>query len=151
METNNQSIDILNELLQKNYEAEKGYRNAAEKAKNIRLKDFLLQNADIREGSAIDLAEEILELGGEPVTDTSTLSDLHRSWINFKSSFTSDKNDAVIEECIRGENAALKDYNKALSNPDLNKSSVALLEEQRAEIYESINELEALEKAEDLL
>jgi uncharacterized protein (TIGR02284 family) len=151
METYNKSIDVLNELLQKNYEAEKGYRNAAEKVTNIRLKDFLLQNADTRQGFAIELAEEILEQGGNPVSETSTLSDIHRSWINFKSSIASNKDEAVIEECIRGEEAALNDYNKALKSTYLDKSSETILKEQREEILDSINELKGLEEADELL
>jgi len=151
MEMNKRSINILNELLEKNYDAEKGYRNAAEKVQNARLRDFLLQNADTRQGFAIDLAEEILELGGEPVSETSTLSNLHRGWINLKSSVARDKDEAVLEECIRGEEAALKDYNKALKSSTLDDSSEALLEEHREEIIDTISELEGLEEANELL
>ena len=113
METNKRSINILNELLEKNYDAEKGYRNA--------------------------------------VSESSTLSNLHRSWINLKSSVSPDKDEAIIDECIRGEEAALKDYNKALKSNSLDDSSESLLEEHREEIIDAISELEGLEEADELL
>lgn len=147
MEEHKRSINILNELLEKNYDAEKGYRSAAENVRNSRLSNFLLQNADIRQGFAIDIAEEILDLGGKPVSDTSIMSELHRAWINFKSEISAENDEeAVLKECIRGEEAALKDYNKALRSKSLDDSTEVLLEEHRAQIVLAISELESLEE-----
>jgi uncharacterized protein (TIGR02284 family) len=152
MEEHKRTINILNDLLEKNYDAERGYRSAAENVKNARLSDFLLQNADIRQGFAIDLAEEILEMGGKPISDTSTLSDLHRAWINFKSQISADNDeDAILKECIRGEEAALKDYNQALRNERLDDSTIVMLEDHRSQIALAISELETLEEADEIL
>lgn len=147
MEENKRVINILNDLLEKNYDAERGYRSAAENVKNARLSDFLLQNADIRQGFAVDLAEEILELGGKPVSDSSTLSDLHRAWISFKSALSANEEEAILNECIRGEEAALNDYNQALKSERLDDSTTVLLEDHRGQIVLAISELENLEEA----
>ncbi|WPP53585.1 ferritin-like domain-containing protein [Catalinimonas niigatensis] len=147
MEEHKREINILNDLLEKNYDAERGYRSAAENVKNARLSDFLLQNADIRQGFAIDLAEEILEMGGKPVSDSSTMSDLHRAWISFKSALSDNEEEAILNECIRGEEAALKDYNQALKSERLDDSTIVLLEDHRSQIVLAISELENLEAA----
>ncbi|WKN33220.1 PA2169 family four-helix-bundle protein [Porifericola rhodea] len=153
MENDKRAISILNELLEKNYDAEKGYRSAAENVKqHSRLSNFLLQNADIRQGFAIDLADEILELGGKPISDTSLMSDLHRAWINFTANVSAKNDeDAVLRECVKGEEAALKDYNKALKSKSLGDSTTTLLEDHRKQIILAINELESLEGAGEVL
>ncbi len=152
MDAREKIINTLNELLEKNYDAERGYRSAAQSIKNPRLGNFLLQNADIRKSFAIDLTEEILEFDGKPSAETSTLGDLHRAWINFKSAVTTDSNEeGVLEECIRGEEEALKDYNQALKTERLDDSTVVMLEDHRSQIALAISELESLEGAEEIL
>jgi uncharacterized protein (TIGR02284 family) len=145
METNKRAIYILNDLLEKNYDAELGYRSIAEDISESHLKALILQNAEIRQGFAIDLAEEIIDMGGKPVSEGSSLINLQLAWINFKAiiSFIDEKD--IIRECIKGEEASLKDYHKALKSNKLDDSTEMLLEEHREEILESIKALESLE------
>lgn len=144
METNKRAIYILNDLLEKNYDAESSYSNAAHDVEDPRLKNFLLQNSELRQAFAIDLAEEIMDAGGRPVSEGSLPDQLHQGWFDLRAIVTSRDEKTIIAECIRGEQATLKDYNKALSSNKLDDSTEAMLEEHRDEIVESISLLESL-------
>lgn len=149
MEKDKQVINILNELLEKNYDATRGYVEAAKQVRSTLLASFLEQNAEIRQGYAEEIMDEVCALNGEPVESTGVLSNLHRAWINLKTAISSDKEEAVLEECIRGEKAALDDYEKALMSHSLPTTTMELLEEQRNQIAATLDELRSLEEAVD--
>jgi len=145
MEMNKRAIFILNDLLEKNYDAELGYRSIAEDVREIQLKAFILQNAEIRQDFAIDLTEQIVDLGGKPVSRGSSLINLQLAWINLKAiiSFIDEKD--IIRECIKGEEASLRDYHKALKSNKLDDATETMLEEHREEILDTIKAFESLE------
>lgn len=149
METNKQAIKILNDLLEKNYDAIRGYFEAAEHVRSALLASFLEENAEIRQGYAEELIDDIYTLNGEPIESTSLTSNLHRAWVNLKTAITDDKEEAVLEECIRGEKAALEDYEKALMSESLPTTTLELLEEQRGQIAATLDELRSMEEAVD--
>ncbi len=145
METSKELVNDLNGLLEKHNEAVLGYDEAAEKAKSPALKTFLQRNAGSRKSFVTDLKQEVVSLGGDPEKGTSTAADLHRGWINFKSAFTSEKDEAVLEECIRGEDAALKEYDSVLKDYEVPQGLRSKLQNQRNQIQQAKTELESLE------
>lgn len=145
METNKELVKDLNGLLEKNNDAVRGYNEAAEKAKSPNLKTFLQRNSGTRKSFAADLKQEVVSLGGDPEQDTSTAADLHRGWINFKSALSSDKDESVLEECIRGEDAALKEYDSVLKDYEVPQGLRTKLQDQRNQIQQAKSELEAME------
>lgn len=145
METNKELAKDLNGLLEKHNDAVRGYNEAAEKAKSPNLKTFLQRNAGTRKSFATDLKQEVVSLGGDPEQDTSTAADLHRGWINFKSAISSNKDESVLEECIRGEDAALKEYDSVLKDYEVPQGLRNKLQDQRSQIQQAKSELEALE------
>ena len=150
METNEKSIKHLNELLEKNLDAEKGYKESAEKVdNNTQLAAFMRTSATTRGQFAQELRGEIVSLGGDPTESTSAASNLHRTWINLKDAFSGDDNEAVLEECIRGEEAALKDYDEAIKSSVLPHSSQAIVEKQRTQISEALSEVRGLKSLAD--
>ena len=104
----------LNELLEKNYDAEAGYKNAAEKVENSALKNYLLSRAQDRYDFGHELKAELKTFGQDPEKGTSLAGDAHRLWMDLKTALTSDKDEAVLEEAIRGERAALDEYDEIL-------------------------------------
>ncbi|MCZ4407444.1 PA2169 family four-helix-bundle protein [Cryomorphaceae bacterium 1068] len=106
--------DILNNLLKVNLDAAKGYSYAAENIKNDNFRHFLKTYADQRKRYAEELKQEILDLGGEPVENTSLLGDLHQALVKIKDSVSSDKDEALLEECSRGEGEAIAQYEKVI-------------------------------------
>lgn len=142
-------VGLLTNLLQKNYDAEKGYRKAIEHTKNPELKSFLKNQATQRNHFATELDKRIHMLNEHPKAKAigSTLGNIHRVWMDFKSSWSKKSDEVILEECLRGEKASLKEYeerinkNKILLTPDIK----AMLENHRDKIRETVSEIKKLE------
>lgn len=135
----------LNDLLEKNYDSEKGYKEAADDVKNERLKEFFKDRASQRYDFGHELKAEIRNFGESPDKGSSVKGDAHRTWMNLKSAFSGDNEEAVLEEAIRGEKAALEDYNKVIKEQELPPSTENLLIKQRNAIERSLEKVKDLE------
>tara|TARA_Y100000815_G_C12973701_1_gene361437 strand:+ start:124 stop:570 length:447 start_codon:yes stop_codon:yes gene_type:complete len=135
----------LNELLEKNYDAEAGYKNAAEKVQNSALKNYLLSRAQDRYDFGHELKAELKTFGQEPEKGTSLAGDAHRLWMDLKTALSSDKDEAVLEEAIRGERAAVDEYDEILQEESLPSSTKSIITAQRNSVKAALNEAKALE------
>jgi uncharacterized protein (TIGR02284 family) len=147
METSQKIIRVLNELLEKNLDAIQGYAEVADQEISAGLRAYFRRGMSMREQFAEELESEIVDFGGEPVTETSLASKLHRAWINLKAAWSDREELAVIAECIRGEKASLRDYSKALETFDLPVATEILLLEHQGNIRQMVEELEDMESA----
>ena len=138
--------DKLNDLLTKNYDAEAGYKLAKDKVESSRLKDFFEKQQQERYSFGHDLKEEIRSFGEEVDKGTSTKADAHRTWMNIKSTFSSDKEEAMLEEAVRGEKKAVEEYNEVLSEATLPPSTKTLLTNHRNNIQSALNRVDAMEE-----
>lgn len=129
----------LNELLVKNYDAEKGYLNAIDNIENDRLKMFFKRRASERSQFAKELRTEILRYGEIPEDSRSFKGTAHRNWMSLKSMFSSNNEEAILEEAIRGEEASLNEYNEILKDRTLPPTIDSLLTKQKTAIQASIN------------
>jgi len=132
--TRGEILDQLNRLLTLNHDAEKGYQEAAEHVDDQELKSLLLSQSRQRAEFTLELDREIRTLGGEPYDSTSLAADLHRAWINIKSAFATNDDKAVVQECHRGDQEALNNYNSVLQETDLVASTRELLLRQKQSI-----------------
>ncbi|MFD2572940.1 PA2169 family four-helix-bundle protein [Spirosoma soli] len=133
-ETRGEILDGLNRLLTRNHDAEKGYQEASENVKDTELKSLFLAQSRQRAEFAAEIEREIRTLGGEPDNGTSLAADLHRAWINVKSTFSSDDDKATVQECQRGDQDALENYNSVLQEMDLAASTRELLLRQKQSV-----------------
>lgn len=131
----------LNELLEKNYDAEKGYINSAENVDNTRLKIFFKNRASERSQFAKELRTEILSYGQIPEDAGSFQGTMHRNWMSLKSLFSGNDEEAILEEAIRGEKVSLEEYEDILKYDEFAPSTKKMLEEQHQRIQASINSL----------
>mgnify|MGYP005990981579 CR=1 FL=1 len=129
----------LNELLVKNYDAEKGYLNAAENVDSDRLKMFFKRRATERNQFANEIKNEIKQYGDEPKDSGSFKGTMHRNWMTLKSTFSGNNEEAVLEEAIRGEKASLEDYNEMVTEKNLPPTIDALVLKHRDAIQSAIN------------
>lgn len=136
----------LNALLEKNYDAEAGYQQATEKVENNVLKDFFNRQQVERYNFGHELKSEIQSYGESPEKGTSFKGDAHRTWMNIKSTFTSDNEEAMLEEAIRGEKAAVEEYNEVLTETRLPASTRNLLSTHRDHIQKALNQVNAMEE-----
>ena len=131
----------LNELLEKNYDAEKGYLNAAENIDNSRLKMFFKKRASERSEFAKNLRTEILSYGQIPEDKGSLKGTMHRNWMTLKSVFSTNDEEAILQEALRGEKASLEEYSTILEQDVFAPSTKQLLEKQQHQIQAAINNL----------
>ncbi|MBU3010604.1 PA2169 family four-helix-bundle protein [Polaribacter vadi] len=131
----------LNELLEKNYDAEKGYLNAAENVDSSRLKIFFKNRASERSDFAKNLRTEILSYGQIPEETGTFQGTMHRNWMSLKSLFSSNDEEAILEEAIRGEQVSYNEYTEILEEDAFAPSTRKLLEAQKQQIQSAINSL----------
>jgi uncharacterized protein (TIGR02284 family) len=137
----------LNELLTRTYDAEKGYKEAAEKVENPTIKKFFEERAQERYNFGHELKTEIKAFGQEPDKGGSFKGTLHRNWMNLKSFFNSNDEEAMLNEVERGEKEAIETYSDILNDKDtvLPPSTETLLMKQRKMIRETLKRADFFE------
>lgn len=129
----------LNELLIKNYDAEKGYINAMNNEDSSEIKMFFKRRATERSQFAKELRTEILQYGEIPEDSGSFKGTMHRNWMTLKSTFTNNDEAAILEEAIRGEKASLDEYKEILKDRMLPPSIDSLLVKHKNAIQNAIH------------
>ena len=129
----------LNELLEKNYDAEKGYIDATQNVESNNLKMFFKRRATERSEFAKELRTEILQYGQIPADSGTLKGTLHRNWMNLKTTFTSNDEKAILNEAIRGEEASLEEYNTLITARNLPPTIDGLIAKHRNAIQAAIN------------
>lgn len=137
--------DKLNTLLERTYDAEKGFKKAAENVKDTNLKSYFERKARERYDFGHQLKAEIKSFGQDTEKGGSAAGTAHRAWMDVKALFSSDDEESMLEEAIRGEEKALDDYDDILNETSLPLSTKNLLEEQRAQIAEGLANIKELE------
>ena len=119
---NKDVISVLNDLIETSKDGEKGFSECAEDVKEPRLKSFFTQRSQDCASAAAELQQLVRGLGGDPETSSSVSGALHRGWVDLKSLLTGKSEEAILNECERGEDVALKAYRDAAATelPDGN-------------------------------
>lgn len=143
---NDDVISTLNGLIETCKDGQNGFRTAAEGVKNRELTTLFNTYSQQRARFAADLQNKVRKLGGDPENTGSTAAAMHRGWINIKSAVTGEDEGAVIAECERGEDSAVKSYEDAL-NQDLPADVAATVRDQFTQVKEAHDRIRSLEKA----
>jgi len=141
-----QLIDQLNLLITRNFDANKGYTEAAMRVSDLQLRKWLQENAKHRKQYISDLSREVRLLDGTPDQGTSLRGDLHRTWLDFKAEIY-DSYAAVLQECITGEKTLVNNYAQVLEEKDLPNALETLLNNQLQQIKQSLTALESIEES----
>ncbi len=120
MMSNDDVIDTLNDLIETSKDGEYGFRTCAEHVKSTQLRGVFTSRADECRKAAGELQALVTRLGGKADTGSSVTGTIHRGWVNVKAMLTGDSDQAALNECERGEDAALDSYRDAVkkSLPD---------------------------------
>ncbi len=135
----------LNELLEKTYDAEKGFKNAAENIENTALKSYFKSKAQERYNFGHDLKDEIKSYNQEIDKGGSITGTAHRAWMDIKAMLSLDNEESMLEESIRGEKTAVKEYEEVLNEIHLPNSTKSLLETQKNKIEFGLENIKTLE------
>jgi uncharacterized protein (TIGR02284 family) len=108
------TIGVLNDLIETCRDGEYGFNSCAEHCKTPELQQvFTARAGECRQG-AQELQALVRQLGGEADDGGSATGALHRGWVAVKGTLAGYSDKAMLEECERGEDAALARYRDAL-------------------------------------
>jgi uncharacterized protein (TIGR02284 family) len=123
------TINTLNKLIETSKDGEFGFRDAAEKAVSPDLKQTLQRRAEQCHEGAVELQALVVQLGGHAEDGGTVAGAAHRGWMAVKGSLTGNTDLAILEECERGEDVAMKHYREALDS-GLPATAQAVVERQ---------------------
>lgn len=123
-------VGMLNELLENAHDGDYGYRVCSEELDDSStLKRVFRDRADQCRAAGADLAALVTQYGGTPVEGGSACGAVHRGWVHVKAAVGANSELSMLEECERGDAAALARYRKALKQ-DLPIDVLALVQRQ---------------------
>jgi uncharacterized protein (TIGR02284 family) len=107
-------IMALNDCIEINTDAEKGYALAAADVRDPTLKARFLARVKERADFVLALQDAIHRMGATPENEGTMRGAIHRGFTGI-SRIARGRNDAkIVEQCVRGERAALDGYEAAL-------------------------------------
>ncbi|MBP2832919.1 PA2169 family four-helix-bundle protein [Aquimarina sp. U1-2] len=138
-------LDELKEILEKNIDAEKGYKKASENTDHDNLKRYFDRKATERSRFNTELKTEMANAYDDFDVDGSFTGSMHRAWMDVKALFSADDAESMLEESIKGDKAAVEEYDDVLKENTIPENLRALLSRQRETIQNDINENNSLE------
>ena len=150
MENKNETIGILNDLIQINNDRIAGYTRAIEELKDgdQDLKTLFASMIDESRRAKMELGQEVQALGGEMDEGTTNSGKIYRAWMDVKAVFTGHSRKTLLENCEFGEDAAQKAYRTALAEDNVPGFIREMLRQQQQMLKVSHDEVKALRDAE---
>lgn len=143
---NSAQIDALNDLLTRNYDAEKGYKEAAENVNSTSLKQTFSELSQQRYNFGHELKNELSKLGGTPEKGSSVAAGAHRTWMDLRAALASNEESAVLDECIRGEEKATDTYRDTLNDIAFSTDTRMVVNRQYETIQRTLADLKRLKE-----
>jgi len=140
------TIDLLNGLIETCKDGENGFRAAAEGVNEPQLQRLFLSYAKQRGEFAAELQACVAQVGGKPADDGHLAGAFHRGWINIKAAVSGKDEGAIVAECERGEDVAVRNYGKALE-AGLPADIRGIVERQYLQVKEAHDHVRSLERA----
>jgi uncharacterized protein (TIGR02284 family) len=136
-------VDALNDLLENCRDGEYGFRTCVQQAASPELKAAFELRAGDCERAGVELVAAIVALGGDPAEGGTASGALHRGWVTLRASVSAMNDLDILEECERGEDAAMARYHDATSQR-LPSSIADIVRRQYAGTKKNHDEIQAL-------
>lgn len=140
-------IRVLNDLIETSKDGEAGFKLCAGDVKRPDLKNIFIERSRQCGSAAAELQRAVLELGGKPEDRASVSGALHRRWVDLKSLVTGKDEEAILNECERGEDLAKKHYAEALHH-ELPTDVRAMVQRQYEGVLRNHDQIKALRNVE---
>lgn len=140
---NDDVLDTLNDLLESCRDGEFGYRECAEHVKAQNLKAVLHRHEQACKDAGMELQALIAQLGGKADEGGSMMGAMHRGWVSVRATLAGNNDQAMMDECERGEDSALASYRKALKK-DLPASVRSVVQRQSDGAQRNHDQIKAL-------
>jgi len=144
---NGDVISTLNGLIATCRDGQDGFMTAAEGVERGDLKAIFYEFAHQRTEFVRVLQELARSLGGDPEDTGSLSAALHRGWMDIKSLVTGKDEEAILNECERGEDYAKDAYTAALKT-GLPANIDSVVAQQSQAILAAHNKIKSLRNAE---
>jgi uncharacterized protein (TIGR02284 family) len=138
------AVDMLNALIETSKDGEYGFRTCAERADSPELKQLFARRADACASGAAELQGLVGQFGGEPETGGTVAGAMHRGWVSVKDAVADRDDLSLLEECERGEDAALAKYRKAVDAPALTGAARQVVMAQLNGVQANHDQIKAL-------
>ena len=112
--SNDDIVDILNDLIETSKDGEYGFRTSAEYLKAADTRALFERHADECRQAAAELQALVRQYGGKAEDSGSATGAMHRGWVAVKGTLAGYSDKAILEETERGEDVALESYRNAL-------------------------------------
>jgi uncharacterized protein (TIGR02284 family) len=142
--TNDDIVDILNDLIETSKDGEFGFNACAAHVSSNDLKSLFTKRALDCRAAASELQPYVFEYGGKPDQSGSTSGALHRGWVAVKGSLMGFSDEAMLDECERGEDIAVSRYRKALKQGGLPPALQAIVERQSFGVQHNHDQIKRL-------
>ncbi len=150
MESNNQTSEILQDLIRINNDRIAGYERAIKELESSDGDLKIIFAAMIAEShhAKLDLAEEVQVMKKDVENGTTSSGKIYRMWMDVKGAFSGHNRHTILNDCHAGEDAAQKAYAAALAHEDLPAYLRKMLEAQMKTFKASHDEIKALSNQE---
>ena len=136
----------LRDILKKNEDAVEGYETAAENATEIGLRSYFQNKSMERKNFITSFRTNLpnLDLGANKIEGSATGA-MHRTWMDVKAFFSTDNDEAMLEEAIKGDKAAIEEYEELLEDMALPSSAAKMIRQQLDWIKEDLKVIRTME------
>ncbi len=138
-------VKVLNDLISTLFDSEEAFDKAANGAHSADLRRTFDALSLKRAAFADELAGHVKNLGGEPVGMGRGGGPLSRGWSDLEQRIRPKDDAAFLANCERGEETALKHFDRALAQ-DLPTDIRTAAEAQRRSIRETVDQLRRTER-----
>jgi uncharacterized protein (TIGR02284 family) len=139
------SVDMLNDLVQVNIDSRDGFRHAADEIEQIAVSSMFTELAEERNRQVQEL-QSLVSLNGErPTKEGSFAASAHRTWMDLRTALGGGLQ-AVLDEAERGEDHIKAKYEDALKKNAGNAAS-DVLHRQFAAVKASHDRIKAMRDA----
>lgn len=146
-QTNEDTISTLNGLIQTCKDGQDGFKVAAEGIERSDLKTVFYEFSQQRAEFVGVLQELVRSIGGDPEKGGSLSAAVHRGWMDIKSLVTGKDEEAILNECERGEDYAKEAYAEALKT-GLPANVREVVNQQAQTVLAAHNRVKSLRNAE---
>ncbi len=141
-------VSTINGLIETLKDGQEGFKQAAEAVKDSNLKSLFSEFSLQRAKFAGELQSQAQQLGESNPEDSSSVAGaMHRTWIDLKSALTSGDDHAILAECERGEDSAIKEYKEAMEGQDLSSPVRDIISRQYSEVKSAHDRIKGLRDA----
>jgi uncharacterized protein (TIGR02284 family) len=141
-------ISTINSLIETLKDGQEGFKQAAQAVKDSSLKSLFNEYSMQRSKFAGELQAQAIQLGESKPEESSSVSGaMHRAWIDIKSAVTSGDDHAILAECERGEDSAIKGFKDAMEDDDLSAPVRDIVSRQYSEVKSAHDRIKQLRDA----